>query len=623
MSKKLKPPTIPNPATDVDALLARGRDLFPAMKSGREVVEGLWVKDNDYYDSRFSTDDPSRSEVLGRSRIFIPKTRARVQLLIAEALDTLLFDPEEICDVQEWGEVPEEVRSLVKGRLNWRLNGNPINFWQEAYEAAEDALVRRCAIMKVYPRLKLKKSGGAATELLDTCAPAEYTVEAYEPQIETIRYEDAFFHKDATWKDYWKYPMVHRVKRSKDYLKRYGYENVDLLVPAGDLSNSSDSIKTQRGLTTGSPFTTPAKQLPTEQGLFVYEFWDFLDLGNGRLQSCNYSLLGDGSGPTVVGRKVAENTLPYKYSEFEEPRPPIVFGVIYPRAHEMYGSSFPGDNRQLQQEVNYFRHQEREAVALAIRRPLLVQRDSMIDTSALLNRRSSSVVMGDEIGEANIRELQTGGGVYAGNTYGVRTEQDFSESSSLAPSSLGVQDRGRDVTATEVSDIRTNAGKRTKMAIRCLARTLFVPAFHMLLRLEQAYVSNGDLKKAYKRHLGKTLEESKGATARDTFTSGVGLRVDIGNNKGAQFQQMKVLLDAAVQSNLAMANALQIGVVDPQDVKFQNPMFYFKGLLRALGHHNTAETELASKAPPPPTAGQGTPAGMASPPSAGPMPGGM
>jgi hypothetical protein len=589
------------------------------MKSGRQMVEGKWIQDNDYYDSRYSVGDPSTSEVLGRSRIFIPKTRARVQLLLAEVMDTLLFDPEELCDVQEWGDVPEEVRLLVKGRLNWRLNGNPINFWQEAYEAIEDGLVRRCAIMKVYPCLKLKKDGEEAYQ--DSCKPKGYTVAAYEPRLETLRYEDVFFHRDATWKDYFRYPMVHRVARSRDYLKRYGYKNVDLLCAVNPAVAVDDRVKTQRATSNGSPFTTPASEIPKEEKLFVYEFWDFLDLGNGRLQSCYYSLLGDASGPSVVGKEVAENTLPYKFSEFEEPLAPIILGQIYPRAHELYGASFPGDNRQLQQEVNYFRHQDREAVALAIRRPLLVNRESAIDTSALLNRRSSSIVMGDDIGPDSIRELQVGGGAYAGQAYGARTEMDFSESSSLAPSSLGVQDRGRDVTATEVSDVRTNAGKRTKMAIRCLAYTTFVPAFRMLLRLEQTYTPNSELKKAVKRHLGKELIESPGATARDVFSPEVGLRVDIGNNKGAQFQQMKVLLDAATQSNLALANALQIGVVDAKDVKFQNPMFYFKGLLRAIGHHNTDETELQAKAPPPPAPDAGGPPGMASPPASGPMPG--
>jgi hypothetical protein len=610
------PPPV-NPAKDPDALLARGKDLFPSMKSGRQLVEQRWIQDNDYYDSKFSTDDPSQSEVLGKSRIFVPKTRSRVQLLLAEVLDTLLFDPEEICDVQEWGDIPQEVRQLVKSRLNWRLNGNPIDFWQEAYEAAEDGLVRRCAIMKVYPRLKLDRN--SRTEFRDACAPDGSRVLAYEPQIETLRYEDAFFHKNATWKDYWRYPMVHRVERTRDYLRRYGYKNVDLVVPQGTGQEGSDQVKAQRGLTTGSPFAAQAAQIPKEDKIYVYEFWDFLDLGKGYLQSCYYSLLGNADGPQALGRDVAANTLPFKFSEFEEPRAPIVFGVVYPRAHELYGSSFPGDHRQLQQEVNYFRHQEREAVALAVRRPLLVQREAAIDTSALLNRRSSSVVMGDEIGEDAIRELQTGTGAFMGNVYGVRTEQDFSESSSLAPSSLGVQDRGRDVTATEVSDVRTNAGKRVKMAIRCLARTCFVPAFRMLLRLEQAYVPNAELKKAYKRHLGKELEEDDDAKARDTFPSDVGLRVDVANNKGSQFQQWKLLLDAAVQSNMALANIVQLQVANPAEVKFQDPSFYLRQLLRALGHHNTEETEIQAQPPANPGA---TGRGMASPPAPAVLPGG-
>ena len=114
--------------------IRRGYDILRMSRNVRNLVEFRWAKDNDLYDAKFDKKEIAFSERLGVPRLFIPKTYAQVQRIMEECLETWFFDFEELCTIRSWKSVPRETLDIVKALLNYRLNGHPINAYQEIYE---------------------------------------------------------------------------------------------------------------------------------------------------------------------------------------------------------------------------------------------------------------------------------------------------------------------------------------------------------------------------------------------------------------------------------------------------------------------------------------------------------
>ena len=304
-----------------DEILKRhAQQKFDQSRNWRDdKILARWKKSNNLYDGIFESDQKEKSDVLvGQGRLFIPKTYSHIQRILVDILETVFFDPEEIVTITTWKNVPYETREIVKTLLNYRLNGNPINFYAEAFEAAMDALRNKVGIFKVYPVFKKETN-------------------SFKPAIECVPYEDVFFDPRATWKDYWKYTVIHRMRKSVDYLKRRGYKNLDDL-PSGDIADN-DVIKDQREQSQGSSFKFYSQgEKDTDPEVYIYEIWTHLDVnGDGLLESCVYTMAGDGGGPKRVISDVEENDLPYIHEGDDYNRPPIIVGEAFPESHKMYG----------------------------------------------------------------------------------------------------------------------------------------------------------------------------------------------------------------------------------------------------------------------------------------------
>lgn len=571
-----------------DAFLAtHAASEFNASVTWRDstgVVE-RWVKDNDLYDARFSTDSKEKSDVLvGQGKLFIPKTYAHVQRMLVDILDTFFFDPEEIVDIGSWKSIPSETREITKALLNYRLNGHPINFYQEAYEACLDALKNKVGIFKVYPQLAIEEVGG------------EKVVKGFVPRLECIPYEDVFFSRDATWKDYYRYTIIHRMVKSIDYLKRRGYKNLDLLEPINGSDDGTDEIKLQRTNGYGSSPFSNTVEVENSQSVFVYEIWTHLDVnGDGFLESCSYLMGGTAQGPAVVLRDVEENTLPYIHEGDEYNRPPIIVGQAFPESHQMYGKSIPEIVEGLQRETNALRNQRREAVALALRKPILASRHANIDLMSLVNRRVGGVVLGDDISQNAVRELQVSDPTAASIQEQIRTDQDFYETTSIPPNLLGIP-ASRDETATGVTAQISNANRKIFMAIKNLAQTLFVPAFRMLLRLEQAYESDDFIRLVTGRSLGWTLADDE-MPPRSIIQGDFDLKINLGMNKQTQLNKYMMLMDRANAANQSTAAMVSAGVVRPEDARFIDVMSIFKKIFPLFGEKNVDEFMIQSQRP--------------------------
>lgn len=573
-----------------DELLSRSKGIFQGSVNWRQTgLEDRWRKSNDLYNGVFSSTEKKTSDVLiGQGRLFIPKTYNTIQRILVDVLDDVFFDPDEIVSVANWKNIPTDTRETVKTLLNYRLNGNPINFYFETYEAVIDGMKNKVGIFKVYPELKTEKAQKPIEidpYTGEVLATEEYEkIVSFRPKLECTPYEDVFFDRQATWKDYWKYPIVHRFRRSLDYLKRRGYKNLDKINPDDDIE-ANDAIKSQREYQ--SPFSNNVEE-KGQRGVWCYEIWDFMDVnGDGLLESCSYVCVGDASGPSLIVRGVEENTLPYRLPDDDYNRPPFVVGQAFPEPHQMYGKDMPEITEALQKETNSLRNQRREAVALSLRKPILANRSAGIDLVSLTNRRIGGVVLGDDISESSVREMQISDPTQTNIQEQSTTNNDYYETTSIPPNLMGMPSSG-DETATAVTNHVANANKKINHIIRNFRYTLFLPAFRMLLRLEQEYETDEFIMLVTGRKLGWEWAADS-VPASEVIQGEFELVVNMGVQKQVQINKYLLLLDRGTQANSATAQMVQMGVIKPEEAKFFNVTKPQEQILKILGEKELAE----------------------------------
>lgn len=599
-----------------DFLLGQGVTLFQQMKNNRFATDDRRTKDLQLYEGEFSNQEKQYSEFLGANRLFINKTYTYTQRILIDVLDTIYFDPDEIVNITSDKEVPWYQKEAVKSLINYRLNSHPIDFYKELYDSGLDAIRNMTCVIKVYPKLKTKKvpkiveiqvEGEQESYLVEHPTEKDEVVEAYSPAMETIPPEDVFFSERATWKDYWKFPIIHRYTRSRDQLKRMGYKNIDALDSNAD-KTLGDEVKTER-FKSQSPFT-PLRTIKQQDQIVVYEVWDLLPGEDGFLESGSYILIGDQSGPLVVARGWEKNDLPYKFDEFEYNRPPFVLGVAYPESHKLEGKSFPWITEALQKETNAQRNQEREAVARALRPQTYINRDANVDLMALVNRRIGSYVQGDlPAGEA-IQELPTMNPMAITSGHQQRTDNDYYEAG-IPPNLVGSA-QGDD-TATEATQRLSNATKKVAFVIKNLAYTAYVPAFKLLLRLDQTYASDEFVNMVTGKILG-WRNSNDGFPSREMIQGDFDFKLSLGVGKQAQTNKLLLVADRMNQTNQALAQLVQLGVADPSQVQFGDPTKVLDYIMQVNGNKDVGEFKFPAKAPPPP---QGEVKGIPSMPSNG------
>lgn len=564
------------PALSEEFVKTHAENQFKGMRPSQELRARQAEKDNRLYRGEFSDNEKRISELLGKQLLFIKKTYTHVQRYVMDILEAVFQDPDEIVRVKGGKNIPWAVKEIVKGVLNYILNGHPNNFYFEAYETALDGVRNGMAVLKVYP--KPKKKG----QVPDFC-------------VEAIHPLDVFVSKEATWKDYWKYPICHRFKRSKDYFKRLGYKNLDLVNLETTSLNDASRI--------GEDFDQPQgkNEIDGQQMIYGFEFWDYLDInGDGLLEKVRYVMLGNQSGPQVLGLAPKENKLPYGDDLGVTP---ITIGMVFPESHSMEGRSLPWQIEDLQKETNAIRNQRREAVALKLRQPLLIQRGANVDLLALARRKFGSTVQGDDISENAIRELKLDDPTITSMQEMARTDQDLYEADSVAPSRVGAPSSGN-TTATETATTETNANKKAKFVITNLSYTLYIPAMKKLLALVQVYGSDEWLAKITGQQLGWGMPDD-GVPMLDMIQGEIDLTVEMGISKQQQLNQLFLLMDRGTQANAAGQQLVASGTAPAESVRFINTPKFFEDALKVLGRKDVEEYSFMAQVPPPEFLGKG------------------
>jgi hypothetical protein len=598
-----------------DFLLSQGRSVFDSSKTGNQLFFEQMRKDMDMYDGKFSERERKFSEMLGIPRLFIPKTYVNTQRILVDVLESIFFDPDEIVDIKTNKAIPLEHIHAVKAIMNHRLNSHPIEFYKEAYEASLNAIRNMVCVLKVYPQIETESVTvkRLRNQALEDGTPyqtyvdeKEKRIKYFEPRIDCIPPEDVFFSKRGTWKTYYKYPIVHRYKKTRNELKLLGYKNVDALPDVNTEDQLSDVVKYQRRQDYQTLFNDET-MVRDEQEIAVFEHWDFLPGKDGKLKSGSFILLGDMLGANVVGRSWVENDLPYRFSPFEHNRPPIILGEAYPEPHRLEGKSYPQITQALQMETNAQRNQEREAIARDLRRTMYINRDANVDLMSLTNRRIGGYVLGDGPREEAIGEIPTNNSAAILAKTQARTDNDYNETG-LPPVLQGADTNSE--SATESSNQLTNANKKIALVIKNIAYSTFIPAFRYLLRLEQAYETEAYIKDVLGKYLGPIIWDPS-VPVRDVLQGDFDFDVNIGINKQAQINRMLLIMDRITQANQTMAQMVQTGVIKPEQVRFGDPMKVLQEILPLSGIKKMDQFLLPATQPPPP---EGSAPGQASAP---------
>lgn len=292
----------------------------------------------------------------------------------------------------------------------------------------------------------------------------------------------------------------------------------------------------------------------------------------------------------------------------------------------MYGKSLPGVTRDLQKETNARINQEREAVARALRPPVLVDRNANIDLMALMIRKIGGVVQGNSVSPEAIREMPIENPIPVSMPAQQRIDQFYTEISSIGPEQLGANPPGsEEQSATESSTQSTNANKKMNMVIRNLTQTGIIPMLRYLLRLEQEYESDVFIEQVTGRTLGwKFVKDDQGNHVGPrpsvVIQGDFDLDISTGINKQNQLSQLKMITELGTQANGMSVQALQVGAAQAKDVQFYNPIWGFKLMAKMLGQKNTEEMFFPAMQPPPPQQTGEAPAQRPSPPGvSGPM----
>jgi hypothetical protein len=585
-------------------LINQGKMLFDNSKTGHQLFFERMRKDMDQYDGKFQSDERKYSDILGVPRLFIPKTFVNTQRIAVDVLESIFFDPEEIVDVKVNKEIPMDHIRLVKTILNHRLNGHPIDFYQEAYEATINAVRNMICVFKVWPQVETEivTIQKLMTKELEDGTPYQTYVDAkekrikyFEPRIECVPPEDVLFSKRATWKNYFKYPLIHRYRKTRSELRLLGYKNVNTVPEVHMEDQLNDVVKYQRRQDYQTLFND-ATDVQDQEEVWVFEYWDYLPDEDGKLKGGSYILLGDQLNPTVVGRGWVENDLPYRFSPFEHNRPPIILGEAYPEPHRLEGKSYPQITEALQKETNAQRNQEREAIARDLRRTMYINRDSNVDLLALTNRRIGSYVLGDGPAAEAMQEIPTNNSAAILARTQARTDNDYAETG--LPPLLQGQDQPGDQSATESTQQLTNANKKIALVIKNMAYTAFLPIFRYLLRLEQAYETEDYIKAVAGKYMGPLIWDQN-MSPRSVIQGDFDLQVNIAVNKQAQINKFFLIMDRANQANQATGQLVQMRVLPAQQATFIDPVKIFKEILPLVGIKKNNEFDLQAMTPPP------------------------
>lgn len=400
----------------------------------------------------------------GRSRLFVPKTRAALTKYEAQAAEAF-FSSHDIVSIEpEDKNDPLQVAgaAFFKALSQRRLTDPPprgIPWFLTCIGGYQDAHATGIAIGKTYWNVKLDR-----------------------PQIDLRPIENFRFDSAADWRDpvstspYLIDVLPMYVKDIKARMADGRWRQVDEATLLKGLRSTSDTIRVQRE----GQRQDSQEQTHTVNDYNIVHVHENIAEVDG-VDYIWYTLLDERllSDPVPLDRKYAHGR-------------PYVVGLVNLETHRQYPSSTPRLARDVQRELNDLRNQRIDNVSFVLNKRYFVKRSKQVDIASLSrNVAGSSTLMDDPAND--VRVVETPDVTASSFQEQDRLNLDFDEVVGNFSQSSVQANRNLNETVGGMNLLATNTNQVSAYKLRTFVETWVEPVLRHLLELERHYETDDRL----------------------------------------------------------------------------------------------------------------------------------
>lgn len=476
----MRPDTPPDVEQDAEAQADPSALREELSREFLRIARDAWSASTTYFDASVRTDVEQdlrqwQSQHLrgskylsqtyaGRSRLFVPKTRAAITKYEAQAAEAF-FSSHDVVSVEaeDKGDEAEVMGAeFFKALLQHRLTDPPprgIPWFLTCIGGYQDAHVTGVAIGKTYWDKRLDR-----------------------PQVDLRPIENFRFDPAADWRDpvstspYLIDVIPMYVKDVKARMADGRWRQVDEAALLKGVRRTSDTIRTQRE---GNRQDSQDQAYGINDYNIVHVHENIAEVDG--VDWIWYTLLDDLmlSDPEPLERKYAHGR-------------PHVVGVVNLETHRLYPSSTPRLSRDVQRELNDLRNQRIDNVSFVLNKRYFVKRGKQVDIASLSrNVAGSSTLMDDP--EADVRVVETPDVTGSSFQEQDRLNLDFDEVVGNFSQSSVQANRNLNETVGGMNLLATNTNQVSAYKLRTFVETWVEPVLRKLIELERHYETDDRL----------------------------------------------------------------------------------------------------------------------------------
>jgi len=394
----------------------------------------------------------------GRSRLFVPKTRAAVTKFEAQAAEAF-FSSYDVVSMEPYDKDDDNqvmAAAFYKALVQRRLTDPPprgIPWFLTCIGAYQEAHVTGIAIGKTY-----------------------WDVKADRPAVDLVPIENFLFDPACDWRDpvhtspYLIHVLPMYVKDVRARIAAGRWREVDEGAMRKGLRRQSDTIRSQR------EGNRPDSQEQTH------------DIGDYNIVLVHENI-AEVDGQQWVWYTILDQTM------LSDPAPldaqyahgrPFTIGITNLEANRQYPSSTPRLSRDVQRELNELRNQRIDNVSFVLNKRYFVARNRQVDTDSLRRNVPSSVTLMEDP-KNDVQVVSTPDVTASSYQEQDRLNLDFDEVAGSFSQSSVQANRNLNETVGGMNILTTNANQVAAYKLRTFVETWVEPVLRQVVELERHY----------------------------------------------------------------------------------------------------------------------------------------
>ncbi len=520
-----------------------------------QKITDQWIKNirafnNKHYSNKIYNDPRLR----GRSKLFIPKTRASILRIVASIVSEFFSSPDNVSikSTKRFNSKLDAAAKLLEEAVNYRLNTN-IKWFLVAYMAIIDVMVLGRGVLNVGWNYE-EEIVESKTEVIN---PVTGEIEIVDVSEVVARVDEPFIRYVKLWnilvdsncnpldpindspvliekKPVYVFDVIKKIN-SGEWNKPKGFSDVE------DKTEFFSKYLWKKNIIEDELDEDSVDEEKKCRSEWSHvEIWDVYV----RVDGDDYFYTSLAGEHALTDLELVEDKFPCKGR-------PYVMGGFQPESNEVYWMGFPEVIEPLQRELNSIRNQRRDNVNIALNKRFLIRSTAGINISSLNSGTPGSPIIADDISEQSIREIDVKDVTQSSYREEEINRRDFEEVGGVNAYNLGSPRPGMNPTATGVSIMTEQSNLPIGMTTKTIAETLFKPVIEMLVQFEQMFESNEVLKRAC-TDIDISFEE---AWDQDAIENQYSVEVSIGvgaTSREMRFRNLGMLVDRSFAINSQM-----------------------------------------------------------------------